>query len=252
MKKLLFMLVAAFISTATSAQIVMSRSVYKQKKPYKANFYIKAGIGTEGALGMESHLYSYNYGLIVEGKVNTVSHFAYNLSLGFDRTIGQQGAYWAVEVGGGSRGVAFEAKDVTIGGTPVSNVEFNDPNCSAFLIHLMPQFGWKFQVSDNIKIDTHIGAFAGISLPINEIHSIEYINSTGALGNTPLHSNVIDYWGDYEDMFDVGAQIGIGLWIDRFNIDLSYRQGFFEMLEGPDGMANKLFLSIGYAIPLHK
>ncbi len=258
MKKLLFLLAAVFISSTASAQIVMSRSVYKQKKPYQANFYIKAGAGLDGGIGLNDKLDKNYYGSQLQAEIKSVNQFAYNISFGFDRTIGQHGAYWAVEVGGGSRGIAFDVESAQMynygtGYVPLTDAKFtDDPNCTAFFIHLMPQIGWKFKISDNIKFDTHIGGFAGISLPINYIHAIEYINSTGARETTTLSYYGSYYWGEYDDTFDVGAQIGIGLWIDRFNIDLSYRQGFLDMLKGPDGIAYKVFLSLGYAIPLHK
>ena len=257
MKKLLFLLAAAFISSTASAQIVMSRSVYKQKRPHNTHFYIKAGAGVEGVNALDP-LYGYadSYSGNVDGDVKSIPHFAYNISLGFDRTIGQQGAYWAVELGAGSHGTTFEIKNAYIfkNGKKylMDDAKFDEPERTAFLLHLMPQLGWKFKVNDNIKIDTHIGGYFGLTLPNSDKYlQINYIDTSVGFPATCTINNNGYHWGNYgSELYDIGAQIGAGVWIENFNIDLSYRHGFVTMFHGADGLAWKFLISLGYAIPL--
>ena len=258
MKKVLFMLAAAFLSTAASAQIVMSRSVYKQKRPHNTHLYIKAGAGVEGVSALDP-LYGdtdYYPSGRVHGDVKSISHFAYGISLGIDRTIGQQGAYWAVELGAGSHGATFEIENAYINKNGneylMADAKFDEPARTAFLLHLMPQLGWKFKVNDNIKIDTHIGGYFGLTLPNSDKYlQINYIDTSVGFPATCSINNYGYHWGNYgSELYDIGARIGAGVWIDNFNIDLSYRHGFMTMFHGAHGMAWKFLVSLGYAIPL--
>ena len=131
MKKQILLMVALCISMATSAQIVVSqsRSVIKMQRPYTLNFYVKAGVGVEGLMGDVDDIWAYLYPGNFHGTPQINTHRAFNLSLGIDRTIGQKGAYWAAEIGVGSRGAAMGVKEATYNEKPVTEVTTDRDAC---------------------------------------------------------------------------------------------------------------------------
>lgn len=56
-------------------------------------------------------------------------------------------------------------------------------------------------------------------------------------------------WGDYADYmevdynhFDAGMNIGVGVWYDRFNLDLIYQRGFIDTFSDADGFKTSNFM----------
>ena len=56
-------------------------------------------------------------------------------------------------------------------------------------------------------------------------------------------------WGDYADYmevdynhFDAGINIGVGVWYDRFNLDLTYQRGFIDAFSDADGFKTSNFM----------
>ena len=56
-------------------------------------------------------------------------------------------------------------------------------------------------------------------------------------------------WGDYADYmevdynhFDAGMNIGVGVWYDRFNLDLTYQRGFIDAFSDADGFKTSNFM----------
>ena len=84
----------------------------------------------------------------------------------------------------------------------------------------------------NVHIDPHVGVFA----------SYDYTSKMKADGESIS-------WGDYADYmevdynhFDAGMNIGVGVWYDRFNLDLTYQRGFIDTFSDADGFKTSNFM----------
>ena len=42
--------------------------------------------------------------------------------------------------------------------------------------------------------------------------------------------------------FDAGMNIGVGVWYDRFNLDLTYQRGFIDTFSDADGFKTSYFM----------
>ena len=42
--------------------------------------------------------------------------------------------------------------------------------------------------------------------------------------------------------FDAGMNIGVGVWYDRFNLDLTYQRGFIDAFSDTDGFKTSNFM----------
>ena len=85
----------------------------------------------------------------------------------------------------------------------------DDMKCIAHNVQYSPfTFGWKIGVADNISIDPHLGVFLEV---------------------------------DYNH-FDAGMNIGVGVWYDRFNLDLTYQRGFIDVFTDADGIKTSNFM----------
>ena len=81
-------------------------------------------------------------------------------------------------------------------------------------------------------IDPHVGVFA----------SYDYTSKMKEDGESIS-------WGDYADYmevdynhFDAGMNIGVGVWYDRFNLDLTYQRGFIDAFSDADGFKTSNFM----------
>jgi hypothetical protein len=62
-------------------------------------------------------------------------------------------------------------------------------------------------------------------------------------------SDYIDYLdedGISYKRFDVGLNVGVGVWYDRFNLDLTYQTGFIEVVPGVKSHAVLLRLGVAF------
>lgn len=87
-------------------------------------------------------------------------------------------------------------------------------------------------MADNVRIDPHVGVFA----------SYDYTSKMKENGESIS-------WGDYADYmevdynhFDAGMNIGVGVWYDRFNLDLTYQRGFIDAFSDTDGFKTSNFM----------
>lgn len=109
----------------------------------------------------------------------------------------------------------------------------DDMKCIAHNVQYSPfTFGWKIGVADNISIDPHLGVFA----------SYDYTSKMKEDGESIS-------WGDFADAlevdynhFDAGMNIGVGVWYDRFNLDLTYQRGFIDVFTDADGIKTSNFM----------
>ncbi|MCD7969318.1 MAG: PorT family protein [Alistipes sp.] len=212
MKKILIFIAAITAGHGASAQIVTSesRGITVTTQPKTSQWYWKAGLNVMGMAGKDSDDLGANVG--------------YNTTFGFQKPIREQGAYWGMEFGLGSRGWKDTWEDETEKMT-AHNVQF-----SPFT------FGWKYEVIENLSIDPHFGIFA----------SYDY---AGKLKwEEPGYSESyklsdFDEWNNY----DVGINLGIGIWYRQFNFDLTYQRGFVKAAEDWKVHTNNFMIRLGIA-----
>lgn len=125
------------------------------------------------------------------------SNIGYNLITEFQKPFITDGLYWGMNFGLSSRGgkVKSEGESIKLIG---HNIQFSPFNV-----------GWRINVADNIAIDPHLGIFGSYDYVLNDdMDSIEPDNK-----------------------WDIGMNIGVGLWYKKFNIDLNYQHGFKSMYD---------------------
>lgn len=79
--------------------------------------------------------------------------------------------------------------------------------------------GYKFPVADGIKIDPHFGVYAS------------YDFATSMKFDDGEESYDVKDYMDFDNKYDVGIQIGAGIWYQRFNLDLMYVRGFINAFD---------------------
>ena len=190
MKKVLSIVAALLLCVGTQAQIVSSRSsiVRTEKEPSSTLWFLRAGLNVMNVSG--------------DGAEGLDSNIGYNATVGYQKPLGSSGGYWGMEFGLGSRGFKED-----------------DTKCIAHTIQYSPfTFGWKFEVADNIKIDPHAGVYA----------SYDYTSKMKGDGESISWGDFADYLDVDYNHYDVGMNIGVGVWYSRFNLDLTYQRGFID------------------------
>lgn len=195
MKKLILFAVAIFMAATASAQKVSS-TTYVREKP-QTMWYGRIGMSINNLAGAPD-------GLDMGSKVGM------DVDFGFQRNIRHSGLYWGMELGIGTRGASIgEGEDKL--------------SLSAWNLKYSPvTFGYKYSLTDDIKLDGHLGAF----LSYDFTRSAKYKDG--------------EEWDDddFDDVdyqkFDAGMQVGIGVWYKRFNLDFTYQRGFAPMAKAWD------------------
>jgi hypothetical protein len=210
MKKIFMLALACIVMLGAQAQIVSSRSVTIKKTETTTTNYIRLGVGFMNVHDSE------------EGE-SADSKVGYNFTWGFQKPITDFNLYYDFDLGLGSRGYKLD----------------DDGSFIAHNIQVAPvNIGWKPTLTDNLKFDVHIGAYASFDYA-GKLKSDDYSIKLG---------DFIDLL-DEEDIsykrFDVGLNVGVGVWYDRFNLDLSYQAGCIEMV--PDTKSRTFLLRLGVA-----
>ena len=192
MKKAFITLLIVMTGVCAQAQLRTSRTFVHQKA--KMEWTVRAGVSFDRLTGyVESDLKS-------SGDLEVGGKTGFAVDFGFNKFFKNSNLYWGMELGIDTRGTSFSGDDPK-----------NDYTMSALFYNLKWSpftIGYKVQVTDNIKVDPHIGLFA----------SYDFATS----------SNDHDGFGiDYtENKLDAGLQFGAGVWYGRFNLDLMYQVGF--------------------------
>lgn len=201
MKKILSLVAVIMLCTGIQAQIETSGKIW----------FLRAGLNVMNFTG--------------DGAKGSDLKTGYNAMVGFQKPLGSAGGYWSMEAGFGSRGFKVgETKSIA------HNIQY-----SPFT------FGWKFDLENKFKIDTHIGVYA----------SYDYSSKMKENG-------VRISWGDFADLmneaasytnldvsynrFDAGMGIGAGIWYGRYNLDLTYQHGFIDAFTESDGFKSSNFM----------
>ncbi len=217
MKKLLTLALMAIITLGATAQVRTSRTFTHVKK---TTWYLRAGMNfaTPSSIKTDENNSAYTYD--ASGKVG------FDVDFGFQKKIGTSNAYWGMELGVGTRGV--DVKKFYDG----EEDEYFDGSITALGITYSPiTFGYKYSLTDNIKLDGHLGAFLSCDL-----------------------GNIGSNWLEYNNRFDAGMQIGLGVWLNRVNLDFTYQAGFCNAFNGDDldyvkdsCKIGKFMIRLGYA-----
>lgn len=212
MKKIALLLTALVMCVAAQAQVRTSRTFVKQKA--NMEWIVRAGLNINHLAGFD----------VADG-VKIGSRAGFDVDFGFNRYFNNSNLYWGMELGLNSRGGSVgddEAKFKFAG----YNVKY-----SPFTI------GYKFPVADGIKIDPHFGVYASYDFAT----SVKFDNGDESI-------DVKDYM-DFDNKYDVGIQIGAGVWYKRFNLDLMYVRGFIntydDYIEG--GKTSNFEIRLGVA-----
>ena len=209
MKKFLFILVAAFVSSTVGAQVVTS-TTYKKNKA-KTVWYVKAGMNIANVSVDEG-----------EGPDALVG---YNVGIAFDRPIGGSGAFWSSGLQLATKGFKFKYDE---GGYDY------ELKLNANKLELPLTFGYKYGINDDLAVDARLGGFVNYDL-FGKLKAKEDGDEES-----------IDL-GDIEDYDRLGAgiQFGLGVWYQHFNLNISFQKGLIEQYEG---MKEKNWMiSLGYA-----
>ncbi len=194
MKKYLLIAATMFMAVTASAQVMRSRTYVLEKNTM---WYGRIGMSINNVAGMPSDL-------------NASSKTGMDIDLGFHKNIGEGGVYWGMEFGFGTRGCQWENEnnwdhDETIKASITTwNVKYSPVT-----------FGYKYSVTDDIKIDGHLGIYASYDFT----KTYKYDGEEVDIDDTDF---------DYQE-FDAGLQVGVGVWYKRFNLDFTYQRGFLPV-----------------------
>ncbi len=141
----------------------------------------------------------------MSGTDNAGSKTAFAFDFGFNKPIRNPKFYWGMDLGVSSRGCS-EFFTYTLKFTPIT-------------------FGYKHLLTDKIKLDGHIGAFVSADFSDNMIDSSNYYRNSS--------------------MWDLGLQFGVGVWYDRFSLDLMYQLGTLEVDSDYGGTAGSFIIRLG-------
>lgn len=207
MKKLLSIVAALVVCAGIQAQIVSSRSAIVKKEKTSTQWFLRAGLNMMNMAG--------------DGADGLDSNIGYNATFGYQKPMGGSGAYWGMEFGLGSRGF-----------------KFGDMKAIAHNVQYSPfTFGWKIGVADNIKIDPHVGVFA----------AYDYTSKMKDSGNSISWGDLADAGNTDYNHYDVGMNIGIGVWYNCFNLDFAYQRGFIDVLSDVGMNASNFMIRLGIA-----
>lgn len=195
MKKLLLIAIVALVGVSASAQVKFNRTFASKKS--NTTWYLRAGMNTNSS-GLDLSEYNGDY-----YEYNVSSKVGYEVAFGFNKGFGKSNVYWGMELGVSSRGFSIsEEEDGDV---------YGDYSYMGHNVKFVPfMIGYKYPITEDFKIDGHLGAFASFDFA-----------STEDYDNGP---DDYDIWD--ESPFDAGIQIGIGAWYKRLNLDFTYQIGF--------------------------
>jgi hypothetical protein len=136
----------------------------------------------------------------------------YHLGVAFDKPIGTQGLYWGA-------GLQLATKGAKVDGAG------DEGRINVNKLEVPVTLAYKFPVANTVLLDVRAGLFANVDL-------------FGKAGGEKISD--IDDW----ERFSAGAQIGVGVWLDRWNINVTYQGGFVKWNEVKE---RNWMIGLGYA-----
>lgn len=250
MKKFITMILMSVLALGVSAQVLTSRTYNKPKG--KTQWHVRVGPSFNNIAGVGDATYDKTY----EGgseKFSFGTSTGMSLDFGFSKDISKSGLYWGMELGLGTRGFTAKYEETDAEGY----WETDKATLRTWNIKYSPfTFGYKYSVTDDLKIDAHVGVFASYDFAGSYKVSID---NNWSDPNSYLDDDDEIAWDDVVDnKFDIGTQLGIGVWYKRFNFDIMWQRGFMSMAEYEcydtsddrwsykSGYSSNLVLRVGY------
>lgn len=197
MKKFLALILISVSVLSASAQMLKSRTLMKRENP--TMWFVRLGMQVDNLTGLSSEWKDAGYSLS--------SKVGMDLDFGFNKPICKSGVYWGMDLGvvtrGGSVNYEEDGYDYKVKLT----------SWSAKYTPLM--FGYKYSVTDDLKIDAHLSAYV-----------LYDFSQDGSSDNDEDYD--LDRY--FENSYDVGIQFGVGAWYKKLNIDFSYQRGFIDYI----------------------
>ncbi len=218
MKKLFsFVITAILCGTAAFAQsaIVSSRStsISVTETPSNTQWILRAGANFAGFSG--------------DGAEDCDKKLGYDVALSFQKPLSDFGMFWGMELGLGTRGFSYEEDYYG---------DFKQ-NFLAHNIRFSPfTFGYAYAINESVKIDAHLGAWVSYDLFGEITEEYDGDEESAKIGDIEDYNNL-----------DYGVTFGVGVWYDRFNLDLSWQRGFSEVIKDNEMSTNNIMLRVGIA-----
>lgn len=249
MKKIVIIMAVAVMALSASAQVVTSRTSIRSKS--KTTWFVRLGMSIDNLTNGNEVI---KYEADEDGKASIGSKVGMDLNFGFMRNIGKSGLYWGMDLGLGTRGATckeegtYQEYDRNLG----KNVDYKYTNKGSVMtwnVKYSPfTFGYKYSITDDLKLDAHLGAYASFDFAGGTKYEWEN-DEAEKLSYSQMKEKNWDYMP-----FDAGLQLGIGAWWKKFNFDITYQRGFVPaavVYYGKENPANiyssNLMLRLGYA-----
>lgn len=204
MKKLLFVLIAAVICSAANAQLVTTSDYKVKKSERRTSWMLRAGLTAAGVSG--------------DGAEDLGAMTGYNVSFEFNKAFATN-FYWGMGLLLGSKGYKYDEDGYEL-------------KLAANKLEIPLNFGYKYPLTDKIKLDGHVGAYMNYDL-----------FGTVSSGDEEIDLSDLD---DY-NRYGAGLQFGIGVWYNKLNFNITYQKGLVEMAEDSKMYENNWMFSLGYA-----
>lgn len=240
MKKFFLMLTVALMAAGASAQVVTSRTYVKSKKA--TTWYARLGVSFDNIAG-GNDLFKEGGEYDEADKTTIGSKAGMDIDFGFQKPMGNSGLYWGMELGIGTRGGSLKEEWEATDDDPASE---NKGHVMTWNLKYSPfTLGYKYALTDDIKLDGHVGVF----------FSYDFAGGTKYSWGDPededeklSFSQLKDEEWDYT-AFDAGMQIGIGAWWKKINLDFTYQRGFCPCAKvyGHSLTSSNFMIRVGYA-----
>lgn len=220
----------AAMGLSAQAQLMRSTTFY-EKERVPATWYLRAGMSVNNVAGANE--FTDNR----EGR-SIGSKLGYDIAIGFQKPFQDGGFYWGMEFGLGTGGAKNEMETESSYVYKQSYVAHN--------IKLTPLlFGYKYAFSDVLSLDVHLGAFGGFAYAGKGKEDQKWSSTS----EEEKDSNEYGIDHALDTRFDAGIQAGVGVWLSRFNVDLTYQRGFMSinpvMFGYEYGKSSNLILRVG-------
>lgn len=244
MKKILVVALLAVMGLGASAQVMTSRTRIKEKK--ETMWYGRIGLSINNVAGGNDFKDKYNWSNESEFEKTSIGPRAgMALDFGFHRPMGKSGCYWGMELGIGTRGGSMknEWRDREWGN--VYDEGWIKANVLTWNIKYSPfTFGYKYSITDDIKLDAHLGVFVSYDFAGKAVLKEE------GYSDRKISMSELKEDNDYQ-AFDAGLQLGIGVWWRKFNFDITWQRGFvpaaLEYITDSNLFSSNIMLRVGYA-----
>ena len=190
----------AVFTTTSYAQLLTGKSAAVTREARTTKWVLRAGLAIDSYYGKDL-------------PSTSGSKVGYDFNIGFNKPIGSRGAYWGMDFGFLTRG--YKKTDVY----SINKGQYTTVLTQNFTRHAFAyspfNFGWKIPVGKIVALDPHVG----INMSVDFAGS----NNFNDKDFTPTRK-----WDEGINRFDLATHFGFGVWfLDRFNVDLRYRVGFF-------------------------